>query len=640
MVHFPGVKRQQLRYLFYLAGIGIMFFNVLFIFKPAIAHAQILVKGQHTSSNCSRPGPPTSQSLLVALLDRSSSLFGSDPQQYSTSVTKILADLWPGTMDAVLFNGQGKNLVNETRQQLKDDLESNRFVLHGLTPLAAAIGTGFGFIQSRGFPSGSRVFLITDGDPAPDPTGQANEILTRWVPQYCQKGIPINAFGLNINNATDPHANALLKDVTEQTGGSAFQTYQNVTNPADLGQAVIGLYNTWGGLPLKPATLQNGNYGVHVDNFAKELDFLTFRANGEQVTLQGPGSNPISSSSALQTNDVHYEFDSVILPSISPSGDYSVRVAGNPKDVAVYTLEKSRLQITIVSPSPQSVTHTLQPLTVTVALYDSSGSSQNHLHPHGGGVAFKFIYTIVAGGKVVAQGTIIPAQQAAPDDDLFSATFTPPQEGTMTISISGSYQLVSLDNQTITLSVQSCDQGAVLCFYQQYQGVIIPSGILVLLLLLLLLLYLFWNSQPKVFGALGNIPVAAQRGGGRGRRSRDWIEEESGPFVAILGQHRALLNKVLHRSKITSRELQDYPGIAGHIQLPGKNFELVARKVHDAKTGKKAGMIIRKPTGDSVTILVKNSLNPDGELVPGDGLSLEDGNIININSEDVAKFSS
>ena len=208
----------------------------------------------------------------------------------------------------------------------------------------------------------------------------------------------------------------------------------------------------------------------------------------------------------------------------------------------------------------------------------------------------------------------------------------------MTISIVGSYQLVSLVIQTITLRVQSCDQGAALCFYQQYQGVIIPSGVLVLILLLLLLLYLFWSNQPKVFGTLGNIPVAAQRGGGRGRR--DWSEADSETFSAILSQHRALLNRVLHRSKITSRELQDYPGIAGHIQLPGKNFELVARKVYDAKTGKKTGMFIRKPPGDSVTILVKNPRNRDGELVPADGLPLEDESIININSEDVAKFSS
>ena len=54
------------------------------------------------TSGCSSAVVPTSQSLLVVLLDRSGSLTEgtnpTDPNGYSTSVTNALADLWPGSM--------------------------------------------------------------------------------------------------------------------------------------------------------------------------------------------------------------------------------------------------------------------------------------------------------------------------------------------------------------------------------------------------------------------------------------------------------------------------------------------------------------------------------------------------------------
>src|SRR5260221_1728094 len=59
--------------------------------------------------NCQSPVEPNSQSLLVVLLDRSGSLIQgnvpTDPHGYSTSVTKALADLWPGNMAVIPFSG-------------------------------------------------------------------------------------------------------------------------------------------------------------------------------------------------------------------------------------------------------------------------------------------------------------------------------------------------------------------------------------------------------------------------------------------------------------------------------------------------------------------------------------------------------
>src|SRR5947207_4621894 len=60
------------------------------------------------TSGCSSAVVPTSQSLLVVLLDRSGSLIEgptTDPNGYSASVTNVLADLWPGSMAVVPFSG-------------------------------------------------------------------------------------------------------------------------------------------------------------------------------------------------------------------------------------------------------------------------------------------------------------------------------------------------------------------------------------------------------------------------------------------------------------------------------------------------------------------------------------------------------
>src|SRR5438105_605882 len=68
-------------------------------------HAMLGGNGQPALITCPIAAKPTSQSLLIVLLDRSGSLIeGSsptDPNGYSTSVTKALADLWPGEMAVI-----------------------------------------------------------------------------------------------------------------------------------------------------------------------------------------------------------------------------------------------------------------------------------------------------------------------------------------------------------------------------------------------------------------------------------------------------------------------------------------------------------------------------------------------------------
>ncbi len=69
------------------------------------AYARI-TSTHHKLATCSNPAAPTSQSVLVVLLDRSGSLHSSDPDGYSTSVTKALADLWPGIMIVIPYHNR------------------------------------------------------------------------------------------------------------------------------------------------------------------------------------------------------------------------------------------------------------------------------------------------------------------------------------------------------------------------------------------------------------------------------------------------------------------------------------------------------------------------------------------------------
>src|SRR5579863_1115953 len=58
-----------------------------------------------SATTCRVPTQPGISSLLVVLLDRSGSLTSTDPDEYSASMTKALADLWPGSMAVIPFTG-------------------------------------------------------------------------------------------------------------------------------------------------------------------------------------------------------------------------------------------------------------------------------------------------------------------------------------------------------------------------------------------------------------------------------------------------------------------------------------------------------------------------------------------------------
>src|SRR5438552_8223295 len=97
----------------FIPGFPLAIILLLFLVFTAMlpldtAHAMSPDMEHYTQSSCPGVGTVTSQSLLVVLLDRSGSLTfqpgATDPNGYSTSVTKALADLWPGFMAVVPFS--------------------------------------------------------------------------------------------------------------------------------------------------------------------------------------------------------------------------------------------------------------------------------------------------------------------------------------------------------------------------------------------------------------------------------------------------------------------------------------------------------------------------------------------------------
>src|SRR5205085_11056865 len=263
--------------------IGIIFITCFGIWREdskyniAIASSMHLRLSSSLNVTCQSPVAPNSQSLLVVLLDRSGSLIqGSpptDPNGYSTSVTKALTDLWPGIMAVIPFSGDTtqlpilgpdtlSNLVQ--RADLKQKVQDYPIV--GNTPLEPAMQEALDLLHQGGTPVGSRVIVITDGNPTGidnnDGPHQENAIRKNLIPQYCQQGIPVSAFGLTINpNTPDGQdANRLLTDIATGTGTS----YTNVTGPEDLAKQVIRLYAEWQGLTFTQVSGQRDNLPVSI----------------------------------------------------------------------------------------------------------------------------------------------------------------------------------------------------------------------------------------------------------------------------------------------------------------------------------------------------------------------------------------
>lgn len=516
-------------------------------------------------ASCKPAATPDARSLLVVLLDRSSSLAQTDPEEYSTSVTRVLTDLWPGRMAVLFFSGTAPHLpqlgpVDLTqpgaRAQLKTQIEARRNALNGDTPTQYAVEQAAQLLAQTAYPAGSRVMLITDGQPFlpadQDGTRQINAVEQQDMPGFCSHGVPINTFGLG--NQVPGYALAFLRRVAVQTGGE----YHDVTDPSQLATPVLQMYANWQHLAFAST---GGQRQFLVDTYAKQVNFIAFLSNSARfpVTLLGPDRRPVPAQNLLnQAQDIHYQFDQMAVQRFNTSGTYTIQT-GDPS-AQIYVLEETRLQVTLVSPTPHTPIYAGKPLTVAVALYDNN-DPQQHIHPAANeSVTIGLTYALRGGGKTLVSGEKRLIQQPAPNDDLFSTQIVPPQTGTLTLAISATYQYIPVPNapqvtfQVLNAPSDFCLAGST-C-QSGMGGLLILAFIFLVLLALALVFFLLWR-RPVPFGALENSQGQSKR----------------------LGRDRTLLNRLLHTSTIASEELTGFDFQEAHFRLQfkrGRRVQLVA----------------------------------------------------------------
>lgn len=589
-------------------------------FGVSVAHALPVNKGQ-IGTTCGNTKQPGANSLLVVVLDRSGSLQATDPDEYSTSVTKILADLWPGYMDVVLMSGGGDALQylgpeqlssDGAREHLKSEIEQQRNQLGAFTPLKAALGKAFSLLSDRHFPAGSRVILVTDGEPSTpqDLYGkqQKEDIETSVIPEFCTRGIPINAFGLSINNTTDPIANSLLEEITDNTGGATFEKYQNVTDPASLGKAVITLYAKWQGLTLIPSHPQNGIFSVNIDTYARQAYIVIFHSSDRLLALKGPDHQEVPEAAFKQhSSDTHYEFYNLSGKDFSTSGQYTVDASSDSR-ASVYELEATRLQVTIVSPTAQTPVYAGQALTVTAAFYDRADPN-DHVHPNPGTATIQLDYSLMVNGQVVYKGTEPLNQQPKPNDDLFSNQITPPKVGALTLSVTGVIQDVPIAGASSSRLQVQCALGNFGCYWQQYPTQVLSIAIGVPILLILLILLLLWLMKPSPSGWIRSR-----------RNSRDQVP---------LSDAHSFMSRLLHKSIINSSQIENHPGAGSSLRF-GINTHFQIAFKGDGKT------YIRLTKDNSSRISLKRG-NQVVQLNKGES-ELSMGNIIIINGDEKASY--
>lgn len=503
---------------------------------------RVQARGLSGALTCRPATVPDTHSLLVVLLDRSASLAQTDPQEYSTSVTRVLADLWPGRMAVLFFRGTSPHLPQigpldltraGARVALQAQIEAQRNVLGGDTPTRYAIEQAALVLAHAGYPAGSRVMLITDGQPFlptdQDGSRQIAAIEQQDLPGFCSHGVPVHTFGLG--NQVPDTALTFLQQIAARTAGD----YHKVTDPAQLAAPVLQMYASWQHLAFAST---GASHQFLVDTYARQVYFIVFLRDSAAfpVALLGPDRQPVPVQNLLnQARDIHYQFDQLALQRFNTAGVYTIQT-GDP-GAQTYALEETRLQVALVSPDAHTPVTAGQPLTVAVALYDHN-NPQQHIHPAAGeSVTIGLTYTLRRNATILVSGEKKLAQQPAPDDDLFSTQIVPPDTGTLTLAISASYQYIAVPNTpVVTLQVLAASPDFCPISLVCGGG---PAGWLVVLLLPVLLIVLagivFWR-RPRPGGLL-----ETSRG-----QSRD------------LARARAWTKRILAPSTIFAEELSEF----------------------------------------------------------------------------------
>jgi hypothetical protein len=593
---------------------------------PALAFSQPLevesellgTNFQLTSNSCptSRPTKPGPDSLLIVLLDRSGSLIdepgATDPNHYSTSVTKAIADLWPGKMAVIPFKGDtiplkqiGPYAMSDPTQ--RDNLKNQipEADPNGNTPLGPAMDQALQLTKEAA--PGSRVVVITDGEPntMSDPDGSLEEAHIRYdlLNQFCKLGIEVSPFGLEIR---EPRADALLSDVATGTGG----TYTRVQSPEQLAQNVIQLYRDWQNLALsRPSRDVDGSYSVFINEFASYAYIVVFRSNSSfLVQLFGSdGKMPVKGLEPLSI-DTHYVIYKLDMPSFS-TGTYKVKVVSDKgvldSAAQVYALaDHPLLNVKLIAPSTQDV-YIAQSFTITAALF----KGLNQYVPTSV-VTMTADLTLYVNGKPVQTVTGKLNQQA---QEVFSFQFPAYSEpGQLRIVIHATYEGIQVYSQTYTLQILRppyvCKNGVLRCAWEQnpflIRGVGIPLLTLLLLLTGLIIWIRRWRGQPAPYG---------------------WLVDERNMHAVELGKNRPFFSKALHKSVIDVREIESHPEALGVFDFAGEPCQFVFKPtgVYLRRSGKGFADIKVRSGAKEVTL---DDSTPEVELK--EGSSIKVGNTV------------
>ena len=514
-------------------------------------------------ATCPPVGAITSQSLLIVLLDRSGSLTyepgATDPDGYSTSITKALADLWPGSMAVIPFSRDITPVIGPyvladqgQRDQLKNAVQG--YTIGGDTPLAPALHKALDLL--KGAAAGSRVVIVTDGSPDPvvmNGVNQIDDVEQNLIPQFCHAGIPISAFGLTLDltQSDGQTANRLLSDIASRTGG----VYKNVRNSHDLAQVVIKLYADWQHLIFVQATASGDSYTVQLDSYAKKVAFVTFRANNNSnVSLNGPGGLAVPDQVLQKSTDRHYEIDSMTVTGVNQPGPYTI-TAGGDTSAQVYALVESHLHAQLLQPTSQTIAYIGQPLQIEAELLNDS----TPVLPQPNEATLVAHVTVQSNGQTVFTNDVELVQQNNAAIFARQVTLPGPATGTVTVAIKAVYLQIPVEASAaqVTIPLEKavvkpshpqppppppCN---IICQVKRYPAVL-EIGLPVLLLLLLLL-FLLLRKGP--YGIL-----------------RQGRTEE--PLKTM---RRPLLRKLFHKATLSSRELEEYGG----FQFNGKPFDLI-----------------------------------------------------------------
>jgi serine/threonine protein kinase len=146
------------------------------------------------------------KTMLVVLLDRSGSLVvgdkATDPEGYSTSVTKALADLWSGNIAVIPFGRDQANVLGNrvflhadtnALSTLRGLIDTNSLQADADTPLGWAMNSTQDLFKRQGIAPCSEVVLITDGQPT-GPGARVDDICNQFTPWFKSQNIPVSSY--------------------------------------------------------------------------------------------------------------------------------------------------------------------------------------------------------------------------------------------------------------------------------------------------------------------------------------------------------------------------------------------------------------------------------------------------------------